>query len=185
MDKEMKLAKMIVSYSIDALEDENILISYEDVKAERLVKYLIKEIKERKANPFVRLSPVNIHNMLLENINDKAIKVLEKELKFDVDNYDSFISIRSNNNDYEGSDISSDVRKKILKKTLKYKEIKVNDKKWVLLNYPTSLDANKAHMSTEKFYDYAFSAMCYDYRLMNEDIKPLKELVKLKNSKRI
>ena len=185
MDYERKLADMIAGYSIDVKEDENVLISFESIEAVNFVECLIDEINKRKGNAFVRFDLPRLHNMALEKISDSGIKVLEKEGKLDVENYDSFISIRSNFNDYEGVDVPNETRKKIGKRLAKSRDIRVNNKKWVLLNYPTSLDASKMRMPTKKFYEYAFKAMCYDYRLMKNDILPLKELMEKTDMVRI
>ena len=46
-----------------------------------------------------------------------------------------------------------------------------------MLNYPSELDAYKAGMTTEEFYNYSLDVMNVNYKEMYEDIKPLKKLM--------
>lgn len=174
---EEKLSSTLVNYSLSVKENEKVLITYYDESCKNLVKNLIKEITKVNAYPFVKIIDEELDNLLLKEATESKTDIMAKLLKEEVENYDSFITIRYNKNEYENSNISPIIRKSLGKKTIETKEIRTNERKWVLLNYPSHLDAYKAKMSYDDFYNYAFNAMNYDYSKTKELIKPLKELM--------
>lgn len=185
MDKNILLADTLINYSLNVKEKENVIIITETEKTLPLVKELIKKIKKNKANVLTRIINPDIEALEQENASSEKIKLMEKNYKFDVDNFQNFIYIRCNNNDYSSKNISSETRKEIGKRLEKWKNIKVNERKWVLLDYPTELDAYKAKMTYEEYIDFSYSVMCYDYKKMNKDIKPLKMLMETTDKVRI
>lgn len=177
MEKIEKLSKTIVDYSIDVKKDERVLITYESDKCSYFVKCLISDIISHGGIPFVKYVDEEINCLLCEVTNDKRIECLVKQKQFEVDNYDSFIRIIYNRNDYEDKNINPEMLRKLGKETEKIDKIRINERKWVLLNYPSELDAYKAKMTSNDFYKYALNVMTVDYRKMGEMIKPLKELM--------
>lgn len=172
-----KLADTIVNYSLELSKDENVLIMCEGFPAVPLVKVLIRKIGEVGANAFVKFSDTSVLKLLMDYTYDSKLKVLEEIEQFEVDHYSAFIKIRCNNNDYELSDVSPEIIKKRNKAVEKQRDIRTNERKWVLLNYPTNVDAYKAGVDTDSFFDYAMDVMCYDYESMDVGLKPLKELM--------
>lgn len=185
MDKNVILANTLIDYSLRVEEGENVLINADSHETYPLVKELVKKIKGVKANVEVRFKDEEIYSLEIENASDSKIKVMEKQYKFDVENFSSFIYIRYNENDYVSKNVSSDTRKAIGKRLEKYKNIKVNERKWVLLDYPTRLDAYKAKMTYDEYVNFAYDVMCYDYKKMNKDIKALKLLMETTDKVRI
>lgn len=176
-DKKKKLAENIASYSIDVKENDKVLITTQTIEDKEFFVYLIEEIKKRGGIPSVEVKDPVIGAILRENSTDERIEFIKKLNEFEVGMYDSFISIRYNTNDYETKNISSDIQQKYSRALLKASDIRVNDRKWVLLNYPSEVDANKAKMPTYEFKRFAFDVMSFDYRKMANAVKPLKELM--------
>lgn len=180
-----KLANMIVNYSLKVKEDENVLITYQSNEAIDLVKELIEQLHQVGAVVFVNSVDPAITNMLKEKTTSKRIELIRKYQEFEVDNFSSFIHITYNLNDYEGKNVSSRIMKELGEKTYDLHNKRVNERKWVLLNYPSYVDSYKAKMSTGDFYDYVMDVMTLDYSKMSSDIKPLEELMKKTNKVRI
>ena len=180
-----KLASMIVNYSLKIKKDEAVLITYQSKEAVDLVKALIEELHQVGAVVFVNSVDPIITNMLKEKTTSKRIELIRKYQKFEVDNFSSFIHITYNLNDYEGKNVSSRIMKEIGEKTYDLHNKKVNQRKWVLLNYPSYVDSYKAKMTTGDFYDYVMDVMTLDYSKMGSDIKPLEDLMKKTNKVRI
>ena len=175
-EKLDKLAYEIVNYSVDVKENEKVLItSYVD--CEVFLKKIIKYIFKNKGIPFLRIVNQKLEVLLTSNSSDERIKEIGIHKKNDVDNYDSFINIRYTINDYQNSVVSEDIRNKITRETKKTDYIRVNKRKWVLLNYPSELDAHKLKMNTDIYRNYALDTMIFDYKKMDEDLKPLKKLM--------
>ena len=118
-----------------------------------------------------------IENLLYDATTPKRIETLKDIDMETIKHYDSFIRLHCSINDYETKDVNKDIINNINKAKEKSHDIMINQRKWVLLNYPTNLDAYKAKMSSDKYFDYAMDTMCYDYAKMEEDLTPLKQLM--------
>ena len=178
MDKRLeKLSKTIVDYSIKVKKNDRVLIQYEDSRCNSLVKLLIDDICEKGAIPIVRLFDLELESRIKEKASDKLVEEIVKSKQFDVDNFDCFIRICYNKNDYDNKNIASKRLKQIGDATNDIDDIRINKRRWTLLNYPSELDAYKAGMTTEEFYNYSLNVMNVNYKEMYEDIKPLKKLM--------
>ncbi|MDD3340795.1 MAG: aminopeptidase [Bacilli bacterium] len=182
---EEKLSKTVVNYSLKVEENERVLITYMDDSSKNLVKYLIKEIVSKKGIPFTKRVDADVNAILLENTKDNCIDEIKVRKEFEVEHYDSFITIFYNGNEYEERHVPAEVRAKIGKATRALSDIRTNERKWVLLNYPSIIDAYKAKMPYEEFYEYAFKTMVYNYAEMKEKIEPLKKLMEKTDKVRV
>ncbi len=185
MKKQETIAHMIVNYSINVKEKERVLITCSNNESKELVKKLIKEIVDNKGIPFVRIIDNEIEALLVESTNSLRINEIVKAKQFEIESFDSFINIRYASNDYEERLISWETLKEIGIKTKEIEDIRINQRKWVALKYPSQLDAYKAKMKNDEFYDYAMRAMTFNYEEMAEMIRPLKNLMENTDKVRI
>lgn len=179
------LASTIVEHSIKVQEGDNVLISVETMEPLPLVKEIIKKIQECKGNVSVKIFDPFIEATILNKTLDSKLDLLYKYNEFEVNNYDCFIRIYCNQNDYEDNFVDNEIRKKVNKKLESLHNIMIDERRWVLLQYPSRVDAYKAKMSYDEFYNFSMSAMCEDYKQMALDIKPLKELMEKTNKVRL
>ncbi len=186
MNKEVyNLAHTIANYSLHLKENEKVLIVTTSFETRDLLEALIDEITALKAIVSIRVSDQALASRVILNSTEKRIELLKKQEEFDVENFDAFISIVYSINDYEGKDISKDIRKKQGEALKEIYDKKINERKWVLLNYPSPLDAYKAKMPYDAFKKFAFSVMNVDYQAMYEKMKPLKDLMEKTDKVRI
>ncbi len=186
MDERIKkLSNTIVNYSIEVKENDKVLIQYESSMCNPLVKCLIKDIYKNKGIPFVKLLDDEINSLIMENADSKTIDEMVKMKTYEVDNFDCFIRICYTSNEYEDKDIKPNVRKELGEKSSKIDDIRINQRRWVLLNYPSVIDAYKAHMKYDDFYNYSMDVMNVDYKSMSKDIEPLKKLMESTDKVRI
>ncbi len=176
-DAKKKLVDLIVGYSIDVQKNEKVLITTQTVEDKEFFMMLIDEIIKRGGIPCLDYKDPVLSNYLTKTSSEERIAVMKKLNEFEVDMFDSFISIRYNANDYEGKNIPSEIQKKYGQALLKASDIRVNKRKWVLLNYPSDLDAYKSKMEIEEFKKFSFDVMTVDYRKMNKIVLPLKKLM--------
>ncbi len=176
---EEKLANILVNYSIKVKKDEKVLINYQDDNAINLINKIIEKINEVDGIVFVRkiLDDRINYNLFKNYKNEKRIDMVGKELEWQVENFDSFIHITTSFNDYETINVDPLIKQKIGIRCRDARNIRTNQRKWVLLNYPNMLDAHKAKMNSVEYYDYAMRAMTVDYEKMYNDLIPLKELI--------
>ena len=186
MDERLKkLSNTIVNYSVNVKENDRVLIQYESTKCNPLIKCLIKDIYKNKGIPFVKLIDNELNSLILENSNSSVIDEIVKQKTYEVDNFDVFIRICYTENEYEDKDIKSSIRKELGSKTQEVDDIRINERRWTLLNYPSLVDAYKAHMKYDDFYNYAIDVMNVDYKSLSDKIKPLKELMEKTDKVRI
>lgn len=185
MDKENLLAQTLVEYSLDVQKNETVMIQIENEKCFPLAQKIIDSVYKREGIPYVKIVNKELDAHLLKNASKGQIELLSKIKKFEVEQFDCFLSIHYSINDYVDKNIPPEIRSKLGEATKKSDDIRINKRKWVLLNYPSVLDSFKAHKTTEEFTKYAFDVMTYDYKQMEEDMKPLKELMEQTDQVRI
>lgn len=185
MDRLEKLAKIIVNHSIKVKENDKVLIDYEGIESMPLVKAIVKEVINNKGVPETEYQNQDINNYIKENITDEIIKTKTNKMKYQVENYDAFVRICYRKSDYYDKNMNKEMKGKLLESLNPYKEIRVNERRWVLLNYPSIVDAFKAHMTPEEFYNFSLDSMTIDYEKMYQDTLPLKELMEKTDKVRI
>ena len=185
MNKIEELSKKIVDYSIKVDKNDKVLIVYQNILCNDLVETLIDDISKKGAICHTRFTDPIINHKLMINTSEAKAKLLGEYSRFEVENYTAFIMIRYTINDYEDIDILPSIRNMISRETRKYDSIRINKRKWVLLNYPSALDANKAKMSIGKFRDYSLDAMTTDYNDLKNRLLPLKKLMEKTDRVRI
>ena len=179
-----KLSEKIVNYSLQLKEGERVLITTM-IEAKPLVLELLNSMKDKEIVPVVRFTDPEVASALTNMTTDKRIELLKKMGMQDVDNYDAFISIRYSTNDYENKEVSPVIVQKIGEALKESSHIRTNERKWILLNYPSKLDAYKAGMKSSTYFKYAMNVMNVDYKDLEERVRPLKELMEKTNEVRI
>ena len=185
MERIEKLAKIIVNHSIKVKENDKVLISYDGIESMPLVKAIVKEVINNKGVVETDYQNQDLSNYVRENLTDNMIEAKANKAKFEVDNYDCFVRICYRKSDYYDKNMNKDMKRKLMEKLEPYKEIRVNERRWVLLNYPSIVDAFKAHLTPEELYDFSLDAMTVDYDKMYQDTLPLKELMEKTDKVRI
>lgn len=183
-EKLNKLAKTIVNYSLHLKENSKVIVSFTP-EASPLVEELIKEAKAVKAIMVLNMYNPKLNSLLAAQNTDERIELIRKTKEFEVNNYDAFIAIHYTYNDYETKNIPKEMRIKLGTATEKEDDIRINERDWVLLNYPSPVDAFKAKMTTTDFNEFALDVMTVDYAKMADDIKPLKDLMEKTDKVRI
>ena len=184
MNKIKTLANTIVNYSLHLKENSKVLVNFSQI-ATPLVEEIIKEAEKVGAIVVLNMSDPKLNARLAEKNTEARLEHLKKIKEFEVMNYDAFIMIRTCVNDYEAKNVPPEMTKKFGAMTQELDDIRINEREWVLLNYPTDLDAHKAKMTTAEFNEFAFEVMTVDYKKMNENIQPLKELMERTDKVRI
>lgn len=182
---EEALSQRIIQKSIAVKENEKVMIQYQDDRCKNFVKCLIKEIVKCKGIPLVKRIDPDIQAYLLKNTRENRIDTLHKMSLEEVKNYDCFIALTYTTNIYEEKDIDKRMRLKVTKALKESRDIRNQEKKWVLLNYPSLLDAYKAKMDYDSYYKFAMESMLLDYEKMKEMIVPLKNLMEKTDKVRI
>ncbi len=185
MERIEKLAKIIVEHSLKVMENDRVLISYQGVESIPLVKSIVREVLNKKAVVETDYQNQDINEIIRNNLTDNIIQNKVNKMKYEVENYDCFVKICYCKSDYYDKYMNKEMKNKLLEGLMPYKEIQVNKRRWVLLNYPSIVDSFKAHMTPEEFYNFSLSAMTVDYAKMYQDTLPLKKLMEKTDKVRI
>ena len=178
MDNDLILAKNLVNYSCKIKKGEKVLIEFSPF-AKNLVKYLIREIYQNGAFPFLKMADDTLKRELLFGTNEMHSKLMAKYDLPLFEDIDAYIGISASNNVYETSDVPEKQMKDFSINYSKpiHHDIRVKKTKWVILKYPTGGFAQLANMSGEKFEKYFYDVCNLDYQKMNEEMNVLKDLM--------
>ncbi len=186
MEEKIKLlANTIVVYSLKLKSGEKVLIKVDTLEPRDLVSALIHEISRVGAIPTVEIVDPILQAKMRGKMTEAWLPFLKKKEEFIVNMYDAFISIRYRINDYEEKNTSSMMLRMLGDALYQADDIRINHKKWVLLNYPSILDSYKAKMTIEEFREYALSVMTVDYQQMYQQMLPLKRRMEQADQVRI
>lgn len=185
MERILKLAKIIVNHSLKVKEGERVLITYTGIESMPLVKAIVREVINNKGVVETDYQNGDLGNLIRENLTDKMIEAKTKKMQFEVENYDCFVKLCYRKSDYYDKNMDKIMQNKLMESLKPYKEIQVNERRWVLLNYPSVVDSFKAHMTPEEFYNFSLDTMTVDYDKMYHDAIPLKELMEKTDKVRI
>ncbi len=168
-----QLAVKLIHHSIRLKPKERILIRGH-IQTKPLMKELIDEVYRVGAFPYVELEETEISRHLLRgNVKEQLATSAQWALKKYTD-IDALIIIAG---DESATDVPVEMHRlqgeMMHPATLFY----VNNRRWVLLNYPTSTSAQKAGMSFGKYEDFLLNVCTMDYGKMEAASEPLKHLM--------
>ena len=185
MESVKKLAEIIVHHSLKVKENEKVLINFDGIESMPLIREIVHEVIKSKGVVEIDYQDQDINDYVRSHLTDEIISVKANKMKYQVENYDCFVRICYRKSDYYDKNTNKDMKGKLLSSLEPYKEIQINKRRWVLLNYPSMVDSFKARMTPEEFYDFAFSTMTVDYDKMYQDMLPLKALMEKTDKVRI
>ncbi len=177
-----KLAHILVTYSIHAQKNENVLIECGEIggaDVTPLVNALIREIYKAGANPFVHLEDRRIQRELLRGASKEAIETrcrIEMAEMQEMDCYIGFSALRNQSAQCDVPQEKSDLFNKFCFKHV-HLEQRLNHTRWVVLRYPTPAMAQLANKSEEEFEDFLFNVCTLDYAKMSRAMDSLKSLM--------
>ncbi|MBO8165392.1 MAG: aminopeptidase [Brevibacillus sp.] len=171
-----KLADVLLDHSVRVQEKEHILIELRG-EGEALVKQLVRKVYERGAYPHVRILNPSIQRELMLGTSEERAEAIKRWEEPIIQEIAAYIVINGVPNESEMADVPVE-RRRIQQNVMKpLNDFLTNNKKWVLLNYPTPSKAQSANMSTEAFEDFYFDVCTLDYQKMKQAFVPLKELM--------
>lgn len=179
-----KLAKNIVEYSLEVKKGDKVLIKCSGDSGKVLVKEIIKEVYNAGGLPFVELTDNSIDRELLKGYCQEQVNLISESRVNFSNKMDCYVSIRSDENSTELSDVSSE-KMKLLRESNKENYKILLNKRWVGLRYITNGFAQSANMSLEAFEDYFYNVCNVDYKKMSNAMDKLVSLMEKTDRVRI
>lgn len=171
-----KLAKTLLQHSVRLQKGEKVLLKGH-FTAKPLLEELIDQAYSLGAMPYVDLLDQEITRRLSMGYTKEQLETLAAWEMKKYEDVDAIVIAIAEDNDAEMADVPKDkfqLRGEIMRPV---SDFYVNQRRWVLLNYPTPALAQKAKMSTSAFTDYLFTVCTADYEQMARAEQPLKELM--------
>ena len=180
----LRLADLLVNYSMDLKRNETVLIDSTDIPDEFTIA-MIRAARAAGAHPLVETRHSRVSREILRGTNlEHASKVRDVEM-FRMRKVDAYAAIRGSQNANESSDVPGELTSlysRTLRPVLNYR---VNKTRWVVLRWPTPSMAQGAGMSTEAFETLFFEVCTMDYRRMAKAMVPLERRMKRADQVRI
>jgi len=180
-EQDKKLAQKLLNHSVELKKDQNIMLQLIGLNGIGLMRALVQAVRQKNANPFVKIEDPEINRTLLESGNNQFWK---NQAEVDqlplMKQMDAFIGIRASENIYENSVVSKNANRAYSENFLNpvhFKE-RVEHTNWAVLRYPSAAFAMNAKMPTEKFRKFYYKACLLDYNKLAEAMKPLEDLLR-------
>ena len=185
MENDYKLSDVIVNYSVNLQKGEKVFIEATDTP-DNFLYALLETVKNAGAYPFLVKKSSLLQAKMLEIGKEEYSGLKLKYAMPIMQDMDAYIGIRGINNLYELTSVDSlsvKIDNKIYKEPIT--DERVNNTKWVILNYPTPSLAQNAGISTPVFEKYFFDVCTLDYQEMDKRMDALKNLMERTDRVRI
>ncbi|KEF39260.1 leucyl aminopeptidase (aminopeptidase T) [Schinkia azotoformans MEV2011] len=179
-----QLAKTILAHSIKLQSKQRVLIKGH-VNAKPLILELIDQTYQLGAYPYVEMLDDDISRQLFMGYEKEQLETIRDWDMKKYQDVDAIVVIIGEENDAELADVPREkfrIRGEVMKPV---QQFYINNRKWVLLNFPTRGLAQKAGMSSPKFADFLLDVCNVDYQKMAKAMKPLKALMEQTDRVRI
>jgi aminopeptidase len=172
-----RLTELLTGYSTALRKGDRVWIEAAEIPEDFVVE-LIRAVRARGAEPYVRVSSGRISREIGRGVTERGLKLsLKHELAW-MKTMQAFIALRGAQNSFESSDVPSEKQKLAGRILRPISDYRINHTRWVVLRWPTPAMAQAAGMSTEAFADLFFKVCNLDYRKMSHAVKPLVSLMK-------
>lgn len=172
-----KLAKIMVHHSLGVKKGETVLISSSSELAKPLVLEVYREVMEAGGIPSTSIAFEETANLYYSLASKDQIADFPKAKLFEAKNIDCFVNIRASVNKKSLSNIDPGViaaRSKVLRPI---SEEIVNNKRWILCNFPTNSLAQEADMSLDEYEDFLYNATNIDWNKVKQKEMKLKKVL--------
>ena len=175
--RTVKLADILVNYSLKVKKGERVLINSSSELAKPLVLEVYRKVLEAGGHPLVNIAFEEMSNIFYNMATKEQLLDFPKSKFFEAKSVDCVVNIRASVNKRALSNVDSKKiagRSKVLKSI---SEVIVNEKRWVLCNFPTNALAQETDMSLEEYEDFLYSATNIDWEKVKRQEMKLKRVL--------
>lgn len=173
----MKLADILINYSLKVKKGERVLINSSSELAKPLVLEVYKKILKAGGHPAVNVAFEETANIFYSMAAKEQLLDFPKAKFFEAKGADCVVNIRAAVNKKALSNIDSkaiSLRSKVL---MPIQEEIVNKKRWVLCNFPTNALAQETDMSLEEYEDFLYGATNINWEKVKKEEMRLKKVL--------
>src|SRR5437660_10741289 len=110
---------------------------------------LVRAVRKRGAIPFVQLQRARVSRELALDASEPQLRLLARHELARMKQMDAYIAVRGSHNITEQADVPTDQMKLIGNKMRPIQDHRVQEKKWVVLPWPTPAMAELASLRNE------------------------------------
>ncbi|MDO8426222.1 MAG: aminopeptidase [Deltaproteobacteria bacterium] len=174
-----KLASILVHHSIEVKKGDVVLISSSTELAKPLVLEVYREVVKSGGHPLTSIGFEETSNIFYKYASKDQLLNFPKIKMYEAKNIDCVVNIRAAANKKALSNIDPKALSERSKVLRPIGEEIVNNKRWILCNFPTNGLAQEADMSLDEYEDFVYSATNIDWnRVKKEELKLKKALDK-------
>ena len=156
-----KLARVLVDYSVEAREGEQVVV-FGEVGAEPLVKAIYTRLLQVGAVPVLQLAIPGLQELFFEHARDVHYASIPSIRRFVAEEADAEIGIKAPSNTRALASVDPAKQQALAELNRPLSETMLQKNRWMLTLFPTAALAQEASMGLEEYEDFAFSAMGLD-----------------------
>ncbi|MFH0810516.1 MAG: aminopeptidase [Pseudomonadota bacterium] len=179
-----RLAAILVGYSLKVKEGETVLISCTEA-GKPLGLVVFEEVLRNGGHPLLEVGFEEADAILLNQGSMEQVRHLSPVRLYQAQHIDCYVNIRAPLNRKLLSGVPAErvsARQAALKP---WKDIVIDEKRWVLTNFPTNALAQEAEMSLAEYEDFFYRATNIDWEAVDREEERLKLLLESSRSVRI
>jgi len=158
-----KLARMLVDYSIEAGEGEQVIISG-GAAAGSLIKEVYTRLLDAGAIPIPQVSLAGMQELFFGHVKDVHYEKTPPVVRSIYEGADAFISVIAPQNTRALAAVDPKKQQALSKRDKALQEIVLSKDRWALTLFPTEALAQESEMSLSDYEEFVFEAMA-----LNED----------------
>jgi aminopeptidase len=158
-----KLARLLVDYSIEAGEGEQVLLASTTL-AEPLVQEVYARLLQVGAIPIPQISLPTTLELFFEHARDLHYEQTPPVSRAIYEGVDAVINIMAPHNTKALAGVDPGKQRALGKRDKAVRDMMISKDRWVLTLFPTQALAQESEMSLEEYEEFAFEAMA-----LNED----------------
>lgn len=162
-ERLQKLARVLVDYSIEAGEGDQVLLSG-GAAAAPLIRGVYVRLLDAGATPIPQIALPGMRETFFEHARDIHYQKTPPAVRGLYEEVDAFVSIMAPENTRSLANVDPAKQQALGKRDKPIQDIVLGKDRWVLTLYPTQGLAQEAGMSLEEYEDFVFGAMALGER---------------------
>jgi aminopeptidase len=153
-----KLARLLVEYSIEAGEGDQVLVSAE-VGAGPLIGALYARLLQVGATPVTQIGLPGMQELFFEHAQELHYEEIPRVTHAIYEGVDAQIGILSPSNTMALANVDPEKQQALQKRNKPLSDMMLEKDRWVLTLFPTEALAQESHMGLFEYEEFAFEAM--------------------------
>ncbi|MBD3313437.1 aminopeptidase [Candidatus Woesearchaeota archaeon] len=177
-ERVKKLAEILVNYSVKIKKGDVVSISA-GPEAEPLIKEIYRLVLKKGAYPNVKVGVHGLSYLYFKHATKEQLENKPNIAMYEAKNTDAWISIGTDYNTRELSNVDPDKMALRSRTTKKVHDTIIDKDNWVYFEYPTAALAQDAETSVEEFENFVYKACLVDWK---KERKKQQKLINLLNN---